>query len=435
MKRLALQYLIEWKDKKNRKPLLIHGARQVGKTWLMEKFGETCYKSTVYFNFEKNKRIRDLFEIDLAPNRLLLGLEVEAKGKIHPQDTLIIFDEIQACPQAITSLKYFYEDKPEYSIVAAGSLLGIALHQGVSYPVGKVDSMTLYPLNFTEYLHAIGEEKLCSLIQNKQYDLIKVFKDKLTGYLKQYFFIGGMPEVVYNFVQNKDFQEVRHLQKQILNAYQNDFSKHVPTAILPKLLLIWNSIPQQLSKENRKFIYNQVVSNGRAKDFEDAIAWLQNSGLIYKIGRTNKPSLPLRSYVDIRIFKMFLLDIGLLSAMSALDVRVILEGDRLFTEFKGALTEQYVCQELQNISNLEMSYWGNDSGNAEVDFVVQCNSFIVPVEAKAAMNLKAKSLKTYIDKFNPPFAIRTSLADYNQTANLYDVPLFMIGNITEICQN
>ncbi|MEG1933681.1 MAG: AAA family ATPase [Kiritimatiellia bacterium] len=435
MKRCALQYLMDWKKKKNRKPLLIHGARQVGKTWLMKRFGETCYGNTVYFNFEKNKRIRELFENYLDPNQLLLGLEVESKGKIHPQDTLIIFDEIQACPQAITSLKYFYEDKPEYSIVAAGSLLGVALHQGVSYPVGKVDSMTLYPLTFWEYLHAMGEERLCSLIQDRQYDLMKVFKDKLTEALKQYFFIGGMPEVVYHFVQNKDFQEVRRLQKQILSDYRYDFSKHVPVNVLPKLVLVWDSIPRQLSKENKKFIYNQLMEKGRAKDFEDAIAWLKNSGLIYKIGRASKPSLPLRSYVDMSIFKLFFVDVGLLSAMSALDARVLLEGDTLFTEFKGALTEQYVCQELQTIAGIEMSYWGNDTGNAEVDFLVQCNSFIVPVEVKAAMNLKAKSLKIYIDKFNPSFAIRTSLADYNQTANLYDVPLFMVKNIAQICKN
>lgn len=433
MKRLALEHLADWKSKENRKPLLIHGARQVGKTWLMKEFGETSYQNMVYFNFERNKRVRDLFEIDLDPNRLLLGLEIEAGQKITPKNTLIIFDEIQACPQAITSLKYFYEEKPEYSIIAAGSLLGVAIHQGVSYPVGKVDTMTLYPLTFGEFLDAMGEEKLYDLTASNQFDLIKAFKDKLIDYLKQYLYIGGMPEVVKSFVKNKDFVEVRKIQKQILDDYQNDFSKHVPEDVLPKLRMVWDSIPGQLSKENKKFIYNQLMEKARAKDFENAITWLQNSGLIYKIGRVSKPALPIKSYVDMSIFKLFLVDVGLLSAMSALDARVLLEGDALFTEFKGAITEQYVLQELKAVPNMEISYWSNDAGNAEVDFVVQCNSLILPVEAKATTNLKAKSLKVYMEKFKPAFAVRTSMADYNQTGSLHDIPLFMIESMARIC--
>ena len=435
MKRLALQTLVDWKNKKNRKPLIINGARQVGKTWLMEEFGKNYYTEVLNINFEKNTRIRTLFEADLDPKRLMLGLEVEHGHKIDAENTLIIFDEIQAMPQAITSLKYFYEEIPQYHIIAAGSLLGVTLHSGVSYPVGKVDSMELYPLNFTEFLCALGEEQLAIQISENNLDMIAVFKDKLLDYLKQYMFIGGMPEVVKNFAKNKDFQEVRNIQNQILKDYRNDFSKHIPKTILPKVLLVWDAVPAQLSKENKKFIYNQVIEKGRAKDFEDAITWLNDSGLIYKVHRLSKPYLPITGYIEENIFKLFLLDVGLLSAKSKLDLRLLLEGDALFTEFKGAIAEQYVLQELKSIRDVELSYWGNDTGSAEVDFVLQCASKVIPVEVKSGTNLKAKSLKTYMDKYSPTYAVRTSLADYKQTDNLYDIPLYMIENIQSFCSN
>jgi len=435
MKRFALQTLINWKNKKNRKPMIINGARQVGKTWLMEEFGKNYYKEILNINFERNARIRTLFETDLDPKRLLLGLELEHGHKIDAENTLIIFDEIQAMPQAITSLKYFYEEMPQYHIIAAGSLLGVTLHSGVSFPVGKIDSMQLYPLSFMEFLDALGEGQLAAQLSENNLDMITVFKGKLLEYLKQYMFIGGMPEVVKNFAINKDFLEVRNIQNQILKDYRNDFSKHIPKAIMPKVLLVWDAIPVQLAKENKKFVYNQVVEKGRAKDFEDAITWLADSGLIYKVHKLTKPYLPISGYVEENIFKLFLLDVGLLSAMSHLDRRILLEGDALFTEFKGSIAEQYVMQELKSIGDVELSYWGNDTGNAEVDFVLQCESRVIPVEVKSGTNLKAKSLKIFMDKYNPKYAVRTSPADYKQSDNLYDIPLYMIENIKAFCKS
>ena len=433
MKRFALQDLIIWKNKINRKPLIVNGARQVGKTWLLQEFGKTHYKEVLYINFERNTRIQKLFDQDLDPNRLLLGLELEYGHKIDALNTLIIFDEIQTTPKAITSLKYFYEEMPQYHIVAAGSLLGVTLHSGISFPVGKVDRLNLYPLNFYEYLDALGQEKLVELLRSQNFEMISVYKDTLLDYLKQFMYIGGMPEVVSAFIKNKDFSEVRQIQEHILVDYSNDFSKHIPQDTLPKVMSVWNSIPAQLAKENKKFMYSNIVANGRAKDFEDAITWLIDSGLIYKINRLAKPFLPIKGYQESNIFKLFLLDVGLLSAMSKLDRRILLDGDELFTEFKGAITEQYVLQELMSLNDLEISYWGNDSGQAEVDFVVQFESNVFPVESKAGMNLKAKSLKVYIDKYNPKLAIRTSQADYKKTNNLYDIPLYMLENIKSFC--
>ncbi len=433
MKRFAIQELINWKNRKNHKPLIINGARQVGKTWLMKEFANLYYKEVLYINFERNTQMANLFDADLNTDRILLGLEIEMGHKINAADTLIIFDEIQAQPKAITALKYFYEELPQYNIVAAGSLLGVTLHSGISFPVGKVESMELYPLNFSEFLTAIGKEQLAEQIKQKNFDILSTFKVELLNYLKQYMYIGGMPEVVYAFSQNKDFVEVRKIQEQILKDYANDFSKHIPQNILTKVISVWKSIPVQLSKENKKFTYNKIAENARAKDFEDAITWLVNSGLIYKVSRLKKPYLPISGYTEENIFKLFLLDIGLLSAMSHLDKKLLLEGDALFTEFKGAITEQFVLQELVSFSNIDIAYWGNDTGSAEVDFVLQCGSLIIPVEVKSGTNLKAKSLKTYMDKFNPQYAVRTSPADYKQTANLYDIPLYMIESINLFC--
>lgn len=427
MQRLALEKLIKWKSKKKHKPLILQGARQVGKTWLMREFGKTNFKQTIYVNFEINKRVIELFKKDLDIKRIIFGLEAEFNVKIIPEDTLIIFDEIQELPTVITSLKYFYEEMPQLYIISAGSLLGVALHKGVSYPVGKVETMSLYPMSFKEFLYALNENRLVDLMEMKDFDLIKTFKNKLTDYLKQYFYIGGMPEVVEDFVINKDITTVRTIQKEILNAYQNDFSKHAPKEIFSKLMLIWNQIPAQLSKENKKFIYKDVVKNSRAKDFEDAIMWLIQSGLVYKISRVSKPGLPISAYLKENIFKLFILDTGLLCAKSGLEPKEIIDGDKLFTEFKGALAEQYVLQQLKNIEDLEIAYWANDdTGIAEIDFLVQYKGQLIPMEVKSKTNLKAKSLKSYREKFKPKFAIRTSLSDYKQTDNLIDLPLYCI---------
>jgi predicted AAA+ superfamily ATPase len=434
MKRQALEKLIKWRQKPNHKPLVIQGARQVGKTWLIKEFGRTNYKNVAYIWFENNERMAALFSGDLDPKRILLGLEVEIGQKIIPGETLIIFDEIQACPQALTSLKYFNENMPEYDIIAAGSLLGVFLHEGVSFPVGKVEFMNLYPMSFCEFLDALGEEQLCKLLSKRDWEMIQVFKDKFILCLRMYFYVGGMPEVVQKFVENKDFNAAREVQKQILTAYTEDFSKHVPKAQIGKVIQIWDSIPGQLAKENKKFIYNEVKKGASAKTFEIALEWLIKSGLIYRISRVSKPAMPLKGYVNSTgAFKLFLCDVGLMSAMSRVDARALLEGDVLFTEFKGALTEQFVCQELQLIEDICIAYWANEApARAEVDFILQIGMQIIPLEAKSSTNLKAKSLSVYREKFQPKVAIRTSIADYKKTDNLIDIPLYALGELSAV---
>ena len=432
MKRNLLDSLKEWKEKPNKKPLILHGVRQVGKTWLMKEFGSNFYNNTAYILFEKNPKLHELFSADMDIKRILTGLELETGKKIDPKNTLIIFDEIQECPNAITSLKYFNENAPEYDIIAAGSLLGVSLHEGVSFPVGKVEFMNLYPLNFSEFLLAAGEEKLNDLVKSRDWKLINVFKDKLIYFLKMYFFTGGMPEVVKEFSKNRDFNLARNIQNDILDAYQNDFSKHIPVSDLQKTLLIWNSIPAQLSRENKKFIYKNAHKNATSSSFETALGWLENCGLVHKIDRVSKPALPLKGYANTGAFKLFMSDIGLLSAISGLDAKTILEGDAMFTEFKGALTEQYVCQEMKHFKKTVISYWTNESATAEIDFILQLNSEIIPIEVKSSINLKAKSLSVYREKFKPKIEIRTSLANYNKHGNLFDIPLYAIGDLDKI---
>lgn len=429
MKRLILQKLLEWKQKTKKKPLLIYGARQVGKSWIMEEFGKTQFKDFIRINFEKDDRICNLFRNSLDPRYILQGLEIEARRKISAE-TLIIFDEIQACPQAVTALKYFCEDLPEYHIIGAGSLLGVALHQGLSFPVGKVESLHMYPMTFQEFLDAIGENGLCEILNTHKLDLIRVFKEKLIEYLKVYFYVGGMPEVVSNYVKNRDFQEVRQLQKRILNDYKSDFSHHIPKEILDKVNKLWESIPVQLAKENKKFVYKEIAEKtSRSKDYDPAIQWLKDCGLIYQVARIKKPALPISGYVENNIFKLFMLDVGLLSARTGLDVRVLLEGSKIFTEFKGAMTEQFVLQELIANEDVEIGYWANKNGDAEIDFVVQIGCRIIPIEVKSGENLRAKSLAFYNEKYSPGICIRTSLSDFKKTENLYDIPLYMIGRL------
>ena len=432
MQRFALEALDQWKSRQVRKPMIIYGARQVGKTWLMKEFGRLRYKNIVYIWFEKNPRMHGLFAGDMDVRRILAGLELEAGCKISPEDTLIIFDEIQDCPNALTSLKYFNENAPEYDILAAGSLLGITLHPGTSFPVGKVEFMNLYPLGFAEFLLAIGEERLCALVKSLDWELIKVFKDKLIYYLKMYFYVGGMPEVVREFSENRDFNLARKVQDGILDSYMQDFSKHIPVNHLQKVRQLWASIPAQLAKENKKFIYREAQKNATAQTFEIPLEWLSSCGLIHKVSRVSKPALPLKGYENTGAFKLFLCDIGLLSAMSALNAKTILEGDALFTEFKGALTEQYVCQEMKLFDNAVTAYWVNSGATAEVDFVLQLGSSIMPIEVKAATNLKAKSLSVYREKFKPEIEVRTSLADYKKTDNLFDIPLYALGELRGI---
>ena len=430
MYRIAIEKLYKWKNSKRRKPLIIEGARQVGKTWLMKEFGKQAYADTVYINFDSNSRMADLFSADLDTDRLIMGLELYAGRKINPENTLLIFDEVQEVPRALASLKYFYENAPQYHIVCAGSLLGIALHQGTSFPVGKVDFLKLYPLSFSEFLMATGNERFAELLKNQDYEMITSFKQTYIDALKHYYFVGGMPEAVQSFAESKDFNEVRAIQKRILAAYEQDFSKHAPNEIVPKIRMLWNSIPSQLARENKKFIYGLVREGGRAREYETAIMWLSDCGLVHKVSRVNAAGIPLKAYEDLKAFKLFIVDVGLLGCMTGLRQRTLLDGDDLFVEFKGALTEQYVCQQLKTIEDLGVYYYTNDRGSCEIDFVVAIGEQIVPIEVKAETNLRAKSLKTYRERFEPELSVRTSMADYKKEDWLLNLPLYAIENIT-----
>lgn len=432
MYRIAIEKLFKWKKSKNRKPLIIEGARQVGKTWLMKEFGRQAYSDTVYINFDSNSRMSDLFSSDLDTTRLIMGLELYVGHKINPENTLLIFDEVQEVPRALASLKYFYENAPQYHIVCAGSLLGIALHEGTSFPVGKVDFLKLYPLSFKEFMMATGQERFVELLDKQDFQMINSFKETYIDALKQYYFVGGMPEAVQSFADNKNFNEVRDIQKRILMAYEQDFSKHAPNEIVPKIRMIWNSIPSQLAKENKKFIYGLVREGGRAKEYETAIMWLADCGLVHKVSRVNGAGVPLKAYEDLKAFKLFVLDVGLLGCMVGLNQRTLLDGNYLFVEFKGALTEQYVCQQLKTIEDLGVYYYTNDRGSCEVDYVIDTGELIVPVEVKAEVNLKAKSLKTFRDKFSPEISVRTSMANYKEEDWLINLPLYAIEQISGV---
>lgn len=429
MYRFTIEKLYKWKESKHRKPLIIEGARQVGKTWLMKEFGKTAYKDCVYINFDSNSVMAELFASDLNVSRIITGIELYAGKKIDPEETLLIFDEVQEVPKALSSLKYFYEDAPQYQIICAGSLLGIALHGGTSFPVGKVDFMSLYPLSFKEFVYATLGERYAQLLDAKDFELITPFKQVYINALKQYYFVGGMPEAVQSFIDDKDFNEVRSIQKRILTAYEQDFSKHAPADIVPKIRMVWNSLPSQLAKENKKFVYGLVREGARAKDYEAAIMWLCDCGLIYKVGRVNSGAIPLKAYEDLKAFKLFVLDVGLLGCMTGINQSVLLKGNELFVEFKGALTEQYVCQQFKTLPDIGIYYYNNDRNTCEVDFVIDVGDKAIPVEVKAEENLKAKSLKSYRDRFNPEISVRTSMADYRQDDRLINLPLYAVEEI------
>lgn len=432
MKRLAYEGLLKWKSKQNRKPLLIKGARQVGKTWLMKEFGKNEYESVAYINFEKATQLANLFEVDFDIPRILRSVQLLTGIIPKPGETLIIFDEIQSVKRGLLSLKYFYEDAPEYHIIAAGSLLGLSIHKDDSFPVGKVDFLELYPLSYEEFIVALGKNSLLDALHRRDWELTKAFKSNYIELLKQYYYIGGMPEVVKSFIQNNDYNEVREIQNSILESYNNDFSKHSPIEIVPRIKMIWNSIPSQLAKENRKFIYGAVKSGGRAKEFEVAIMWLEDAGLIHKISRVPNASLPLDGFVDIGAFKLFMVDIGLLGAKSGLDAKTIIEGNTIFGQYKGALTEQYVLQQLKCSTGIETYYWSAEQGIAEIDFLIQTGGKVIPIEVKAEENLKAKSLKSFRDKFHPELSIRTSMSDFRKEETLTNLPLYGISLINSL---
>jgi predicted AAA+ superfamily ATPase len=429
MYREKINDLIQWKQSPIRKPLILRGARQTGKTWLLQEFGQTEYKKTVYVNFEQATELQNMFLPDLNINRLLTVLELYSHLKITPENTLIIFDEIQSAEKGLTALKYFCEDAPQYHVIAAGSLLGMSLHKNVSFPVGKVDFMNLYPLSFMEFLLAIGEQGFVQALNNQDWSVISVFSQRLNEYLRYYLYVGGMPEAVFQFSQDRDWTKVRQIQNRIINAYENDFSKHAPNEIVPRINMVWRSMPAQLSKENKKFIYGVIKEGARAKDFELAIQWLIDSGLLSKCYRISKPHLPLIAYQDLSAFKLFFNDVGLLGAMAGLDTITVIDSDALFTEFKGALTEQYVFQQLILDRDIFVAYWTNDRGSSEVDFVVQKGNKIIPIEVKSGENLKAKSFKLFCEKYHPTQAIRTSLSDYRKEDWMTNLPLYAIEGV------
>lgn len=427
MNRLCFHQLKKWKDSKKRKPLIIQGARQVGKTWLMQEFGRREFEKVIYLNFESSSRLKELFIVDFNIERIINSIEIEANQKIVSSKTLLLFDEVQEAEKGLTALKYFYEQAPEYYIIAAGSLLGISMQKQNSFPVGKVDFLKLYPLSFREFLLNLGEEKLYEQLAVSNFEVLTIFHQKLVEYLRLYYFIGGMPEVVAHYIEHKNIEAVRDIQQQILLGYENDFAKHAPHEIVPRIKLVWNSILSQLAMENRKFIYGQIKKGARAKDFEMAIGWLVDAGLILKVNRISKPTLPLNAYMDIDAFKLFFVDIGLLNALGNLDPKILLEKNNILTEYKGALSEQFVCQQL--IIAHQLFYWTAEAATAEIDFVLQHNNEAVPIEVKAEENLKAKSLKLFVGKFKTKTAYRTSMNKYRAEEWLTNIPLYAIEGI------
>lgn len=431
MYRNAIRKLEQWKKSANRKPLIIRGARQVGKTWLMREFGRRSYKKCAYISMDENERMENVFRDAFDIERILKALEIETDMQITPGDTLVIFDEIQEIPRALKALKYFCEQAPQYHIMAAGSLLGIALHEGTSFPVGKVDFCDLYPMTFQEFLLACGQERFVKLMDEQDFSMMANFKTEITDYLKCYYYVGGMPEAVDEYARTKDLVSVREIQNKLLSAYENDLSKHAPAETVTKIRMLWNSIPTQLARENKKFIYGLVREGARAREYETAITWLMDVGLVYKVGRVTKPDFPLRAYQDFSAFKLFVLDVGLLGAMSRLNARIILEGDKLFEEFKGALSEQYVLQQLVVNEENDIFYWSSEKGTGELDFLVQMDDKIVPIEVKAEENLQAKSLRTFAHKYDMKYAVRTSMSDYREQDWMVNYPLYCIGSLNE----
>lgn len=424
MERTLMNNLVAWKNKNGRKPLIIRGARQVGKTWLMQEFGKRYFEDIVYINFDRERRLHGVLEETLDPEKLITAFGAISGKTIHCEKTLIILDEIQEEPRALASLKYFCEEKPEYTIVAAGSLLGVAMHKGTSFPVGKVDFMNLYPLTFREFLLAIGKQQLVSLLDQRDVIMITALKQSFIEEMRSYFLVGGMPEAVSTFAKTRDYIAVRSVQEQLLGYYRQDFSKHAPAALVPRLNQVWDSVPSQLSKENRKYIYGQVSKGARAKDFELALQWLSDCGLIHLVHRVTKPGIPLKSYEELSAFKVFFHDTGLLAALGELPVTAVLESTLLFEEFKGALTEQYVLQELISELRLKPYYYSAENSRGEIDFLIQQETDIIPVEVKAAENLQAKSLKAFSAKYDVEKAIRISLSDYREQEWMMNLPLY-----------
>ena len=434
MYRKILNQLKEWKEKKDRQPLILKGARQVGKTWILQEFGKKYFEDVLYINFENAGNISSLFEGNIEPNRIIEYLSAIHHKKIVPEKTLIIFDEIQELPRALTSLKYFAEQTPEYAICCAGSLLGVFLHENVSFPVGKVDFLELQPLDFEEFLLANNEEKMIDIIKENGLEKIPdIFDEKLKDYLKIYFVIGGMPRAVKTWIEEKDFELVEKIQRDILEAYERDFSKHTDSSTATKIQYVWKSIPSQLAKENRKFLYGVVKNGARAREYENAINWLKDTGLIRIVNRVKRgDKQPLKAYEDLKSFKIYLIDIGLLRVLCDLPYETIVDKDEIYNEFNGLLTEQFVLQELSNINKINNTYYWSNEYKSEIDFVFAYKRMIIPVEAKAGINVKAQSLKVYRKEYKPKLCIRYSLLNITLNDSILNIPLYMIWNTENI---
>lgn len=436
MYRLAMEHLKQWKERKDRQPLIVMGARQVGKTWLMKEFGKCCFEDVCYINFENPGAVADIFDGTIVPQRIIDLLGAYHGKKIQPQSTLLIFDEIQEVPRALTALKYFAEEAPEYAICCAGSLLGVTLHRGTSFPVGKVDFITLKPMSFQEFLLASDEEMLLDWTKLHYAEVMpEMFAEKYIDYLKKYFVIGGMPSVVKVWLETRDFYEVTQLQRKLLTSYENDFSKHAPTAVVPKLHHIWNSIPSQLAKENKKFVYGLAKEGARAREYEDALLWLKDSGMIRRVGLVKGGRLPLKAYEDLKAFKIYHLDIGLLRTLCEIEPDIILDSDKVFREFMGSLTEQFVLQELQAIEISPSIYYWSEGATSEVDYIFSMKNAIIPVEAKAGLNVHAQSLRVFCGKYEPEVAIKTSLKSFRMDNGMMNLPLYEIWNLKEMLKS
>lgn len=426
VERHALATLRAWKIDPARKPLVVRGARQVGKTWLLREFGRSDYEKVVYVNCERNPSVAAIFDGDLDAARILRGLEIAVKDTIEPTTTLLIVDEIQEVPPALTSLKYFQEDRPDIHLATAGSLLGLALRADASFPVGKVNFLDLHPMDFDEFLRAVDEARLADLVELQDWGLMDAFRDRLIELLRLYLFVGGMPEAVLRHAEGTSVEIVRDVQLDIIRGYESDFAKYATSTESRRIAQVWASMPAQLARENKRFIFGQVREGARGREFGDAIQWLADAGLVHRVTRFTKPANPVRSYEDTEIFKLYLHDVGLLGALSRLDPAVLLQGAGIFEEFKGALTEQYVLQQVVATRNEAPMYWAAEQAKAEVDFAIERAGALVPVEVKAAENVRSQSLRSYINRFHPREALRFSLSNYREQDDLTNVPLYAI---------
>lgn len=425
MERSIYSSLKKWKESPTRKPLILQGARQVGKTYILKEFGAREYSEVVYINCDDNNDMQNMF-VDYDVDRIIRSLSAISGVSIKPSTTLLILDEIQEVERGLASLKYFCEKAPEYHVAVAGSLLGITLHEGTSFPVGKVDMLYMYPMDFEEFLLAMGKEQLVELLRNNSWTALTPLRGMLTELLRQYYFVGGMPEAVKAYVERGDIWEVRSIHSKIIDAYRNDMSKHVPKQQVQRINMVWNSIPSQLARDNKKFIYGALRKGARANDFEIAIQWLVDSGLVHKVHRISKPVVPLKFYEDMASFKLFLLDCGLLGALSETPPEQILIGDNVFEEYKGAFTENYVLQQLKSLPRTFVYYYSNDNSTLEIDFVVQHEAHVIPIEVKAEENLRAKSLRQFVTDNSGLHGVRFSMSDYREQDWLTNVPLWAV---------